>query len=127
MGLLYPAEEEAYATRITGIHLPPTAEVAALLLETVAGDMYQMTRAQRQGITRLIMRNYNPYCWKGRKNGDSRNELVASMGLWALSGPAKATFKTASSLDKILLRPGVAIPEKWPSPNGEYGETGDET
>ena len=114
--LLYPSKQEDYVLRVTGIYLPPSAEVTPNQLETVTGHKYQTISAKGGEASHLIVGDFNPNCWR-RKDKVLYHEWAAGAGLWELSDPKKITFiRGNSSLDKFLLRPGTDIPEEWLPP-----------
>ena len=115
--LVYPASAEEFALRLTGLYLPPSAEVTQSMLEKVVGPAYQTFNRQGVPASHLIMGDLNPNCSRGGGK-QLYLEWVLSNELWELSDPSQATFKTGSSLDKILLRPGADIPEEWLPPEG---------
>ena len=110
--LLYPTHTEEWGIRITGIYIPPSAEATPGKLTTITGRDYQSETPRGDTYSHLIIGDVNPNCWK-EKPGEKYHEWLAEDGLWELTDPALATYKTGSSLDKMILRPGNDVPEEW--------------
>ena len=109
--LLYPAGEESYKIRVTEIYIPPSVEARAKDLEPLVDPGCQSADLEGTHLSHVYVGDFNPNCWKG--GSDSYQEWVMENGLWELSHPGEATFKTGSVLDKFILRIGKDIPEEW--------------
>ena len=119
--ILYPSKDAGYGIRVTGIYLPPSAEATPAMLSTLTKANYQSCGLQGGSLSHLILGDLNPNCWKGTKKAGFTEWLMED-GLWELTDPQLATFKTGSSLDKVLLKPGIDIPEEWLSLTGATAE-----
>ena len=123
--LLYPTGEADYQIRITGVYIPPSAKMDIEGMALITKDEAQTKGADGQNISHLLVGDFNPNCWRG--GGDEKyHEWIDEHGLWELSHPHQATFKTGSVLDKFILKLGGDIPDEWlPDYRGEdLGEDG---
>ena len=110
--LLSPTGLEEYSLQITGIYIPPSALAVGEQLITLTDPGCRETAKSGEPLSHLLIGDFNPNCWR-ENEGTPYQEWVMEHGLWDLANPNLPTYKTGSSLDKMLLCPGRDIPAEW--------------
>ena len=127
--LIYPTRQTEKEIRITGVYLPqpPTALVTTEWVEPLTDLQNQSYMADGGMVSHLIGGDFNQHTWRGGNDIEYQVWLLNS-GMWELSNPERATYRTGSALDKFLLLPGQCLPGNFfPADltiglGGEYAE-----
>ena len=103
---------------------PHSAKAKPGHLATVAQKKYQSCNQRGEVLSHVVIGDFNPDCWAGDSNSTFHEWLIRD-GIWELTDPSLATFKTGSAIDKVLIRPKADVPEEWLGPTNWADESRD--